>query len=1129
MSNRKTFWEFFIDNYKFTFLLVGALVVFGLVSAVTLTKESDPEVNIPIAVVSTPFIGASVEEVEELITTPIEDKISGIGEIDTVSSLSRSGLSSITVEFDAKADADKVIDDLKDKVDEAIPDLPDDAEDPIVTKVTISDQAFLIVSLSGPYELPQITSYAKELESEIERIAGVSEAELVGGKEREFSVIVNKAQLDGFGLSLSQVTQAISAANSDIPIGSIETGGEEFQLRFAGRLKTQADVAQVPVGSVNGVPVLVQDIAVVEDGFADVNSVSKLSVGGGEAFPAVSINVKKSPGADVVRISDKVAGLIADAETRFPENVDIAVTQDTAEYIRQDLGNLTANGIATVTIVIILLIIFIGFKEALMAGFSIPLAFLMTFVGLFYLGMTINFITLFALILALGILVDSAIVINEGLSKNMKAGKTAKEAAVYTIREFEYPLMSGTLTTVFAFVPMLLTGGIVGEYIKSIPVTVTLVLVSSLFIALAIVPTIAVVLSNKQKVTKATLAAKLLSFADKPVERLKTLHAEMEAKRAASNNVAKKAAFWLIAHLIDWKIEFHHLLHETVCLLQRILRPILAPFLRLGRRVAGNVRRVFGRMRARIQTIFAQTKANYAANLQAFLEQRKKRIKLRRLLIFLFIFSFALPATGLLRVEMFPVADVDFFSIDVEKPVGTPIHETAAIMDVLVEELYDDPRIKSASINVGSTLNLSGQGGSRGNHLAHIFVNLKDVGERDEKSFVIVEEYQQKLQDFDLADVTVSQPSSGPPGSAPVEVKIAGADLTVLDDIIVDMTKLVSSIDGTKNVRSSVVDTNGQFVVYINRIRAQQFGVSTSQVALTLRNAISGLTATELTIDGEDVDVVVKYGLDERDGDIDSNAVQTDINTIEALTISTPTGDIPLASIVDIKLENSRQSIRHENGDRVVSVTADVTGDTTPLEVFSVISSRLDEVEVPAGYSVTLGGENEDTAESFADMLRAMILAVILIAALLVLQFRSYKQSTLILITIPLSLIGVFPGLMIMNQPISFPGVIGIVALAGIVVNNAIILIDRINNNRAEGMALNRAIVEAGRSRMEPIILTTITTVFGILPLALTQEVWASLGYAIIYGLMFSTVTTLYVIPILYRRMHRHENGHHHA
>lgn len=1036
MKGKKTIWEFFIDNYKFTILLLISIIIFGIVSAVSLPKESDPEVDIPIAVITTPFIGASVEEVEELITTPIEDKISGIGDVDNITSVSQNGLSQITVEFNASADGDEVVDALKEKVDEVVRELPDDAEDPIVTRVNIRDQAFLILAISGPYDLAELTQYAEQIEEEIEKISGVSDASIIGGKERQIQVVINKAKLDGYGISISQVTQAIGQANSDIPIGSIETAGEEYTLRFAGRLRSAEDIEAVPVTAIGTVPVLVNDVAVVRDTYAKAQSISRLSVGGEEAFPAVSIAVTKSVGGDIVRMSDQIKERVLRLQQEaFPEDVTIESVQDVSEFIRQDLDNLVKNGIASVAIVVLLLMVFIGWRESLMAGFAIPLSFLITFIGLFYFGMTINFITLFALILALGILVDSAIVITEGLNKNRQAGKTPYQAAVDTIVEFEYPLISGTLTTVFAFLPMLLTGGIVGEYIKSIPITVTLVLMASLFVALAIIPTVSVVLFQRQEHQHRNIVVTQTSF----------------------------------------------------------------------------------------QIYLAKLKSRYTKSLQSFSDDKQKRTKLKRLLVGLFFFSFALPGSSILRVEMFPMADVDYFGVDVEKPIGTPLEETALVMDTLLNEMYDDTRIKHISLNTGSTLNLSGQGSARGSHLGHLLVTLYPAADRQDSSQEIVAEYQQRFSDIDDATITVSQQSSGPPGAAPVEITLTGNDLNQLDQVIASFTQLLSSISGTTNVRSDVVETNGQFVMYINRVRAQQFGVSAAQVAMILRNVISGISATEITLSGDDVDVVVKYALNSNSLQTEEDTAKTDISTIESLSIATPSGDIPLGSFVDITLENSRQSIRHEDGERVLSVKADVTNDTTPLEVFDAVRKQMDDMTIPSDIRVTLGGENEDTQESFADMLRAMILSIVLIAALLVLQFRSYRQSLLILITIPLALIGVFPGLLIMNQPISFPGVIGIVALVGIVVNNAIILIDRINSNRREGKTIDLAIIEAGESRLEPIILTTITTVVGILPLAITQAVWASLGYAIVYGLLFSTVTTLYVIPILYKRLHRKE------
>lgn len=1036
MKTSGTIWDFFVNNQKFTFLIAAAMVVFGILAAIQLPKESDPEVNIPVAFVSTPFIGASVEEVEELVTNPIEDKLTGINDIESITSVSSVGISSINIEFSPDADAREVLDELKDKVDEAAITLPDNTEDPIVKQVSFDDVPFLTLSISGPYDLAELTVYAKQLERAVERVSGVSKVDVLGGQEREVQILVDKAKLDSFGLGIGQVTQAISQANSDIPVGAIETAGEVFNVRFAGRLADKDEIAEVPIVAINSVPILIADVAEVIDGYAERTSISKLSVDGGEAFPAITIRVYKSAGGNIVRIAEKIKQksekLVLE---QFPEGVQVRAVEDVAEFIKKDLSSLTKNGIATVLIVIFLLVIFIGWREALLAGFSIPLAFLSTFIGLFYFGMTINFITLFALILSLGILVDSAIVINEGLHKHRKSGKSARQAAYDTIREFQYPLMSGTLTTVFAFVPMLLTGGIVGEYIKSIPVTVTLVLVSSLFIALALVTTISSALFERLEKHNATK------------------HDDVSTKRRFS------------------------------------FEPYIQEF-----------------------------KQKYESTLRAYLQNKLKRKKLKRLLLLLFVLSFALPATGILKVQMFGSGDIHFFGFDLEKPVGTPLQTTESALEPIINELYTDPRIETFVVNTGQTLNLDGQGGRSGSHLASILVNLSD--NRKEKSYEIVDEYQDKFANFDNGLLSVAQPGSGPGTAAPVEVKISGEDLKELDRISADMLALVANIPDTRNARRSVVTTNGQFVVEIDRIRAKQYGVGTAEIALTMRNAISGITATEINSGGEDVDVVVKYRLQAHNPE-HIGLTQTDIATIEGLTIATPQGDIPLSSFVQIGIENSRESIRHEDGDRLVTVTSNVAEKVSPLEIFDEIRKQLDTIDIPEEYVVTMGGENEDTAESFADMLRAMIFAVLLIAALLVLQFKSFRQSALILITIPLALIGVFPGLLLVGQPISFPGVIGIVALAGIVVNNAIILIDKINTNRRSGLQLEESIVQAGIARIEPIILTTITTVCGILPLALTQEIWAGLGYSIIFGLLVSTVTTLLVIPLLYRRLYR--------
>lgn len=1036
-KRKRTIWSFFIRNYKFTFIIAVSLIIFGFLAIKEMPKESQPEVTIPIGVVVSVFPGASVTDVEELVTNVIEDKVSGLDNVSNITSASKRGISSITVEFEASADIDSMIDDLKNAIDEVKRDLPEDVEDPIVQQVSLDDTPFLTLAVSGPFSLPELKVYADEVKDEIERVPGVSTVQVFGGQERQIEIIVQKEKLQGFGLSLLQVTNAIERSNTDIPIGNIITSDEEFTLRFSGRIESAEDIEHIPVSSVDGVPVFIRDIGTVVDGYTEIAKSVRLSTNHNPSEPAVTIRVFKSSGGDVTKIADTILQKIHTLETEsFPESITIIPIENLAEYIKSDLSNLVSNGIATIVIVTILLAIFLGWKEAILAAISIPLSFLITFIILFYAGYSINFMTLFSLILSLGILVDSTIVINESLHKKMQTAATPEDAADEALQELEYPLISGTLTTVFAFVPMLLTGGILGQFIKSIPITVTAVLLSSLFVALGVITTLSVFLAHKvhKKNAGATKQSKVVQYISKHIEKIKK----------------------------QYSIYIHRLLHSP-----------------------------------------------------------SERKTLKKLIVIAAIIAYALPVTGVLKAELFPSEDQDSFIIDVQKPFGTPLTHTVEVLEDIEKTLYEDERIESFIINGGFSGSLgSSGGGGEGSHLGYIQVNLKKEG-RKEKSYEIVDEYQKKLSATREERISVTQPGYGPGSAAPVEITIEGKELATLDNIAKHIESILSSIEGTQNVNTSILETNGQFAISVNRGKAAQYGINTADVALTLRNAITGLTATQIQSQGEDVDVIVRAALNQNAAQADANRRITDISDIEGLTIATPKGEIPLSAVIDITLENSRESIQHEEGKRVVKVSSYLSSGASAGSVFSKIGKELKTVEVPDGYTITMGGEDEDTAQSLQDMFRAMILAVVLIAALLILQFKSFRQSVIILLTIPFALIGVFPGLVLVGLPLSFPGMIGIVALAGIVVNNAIILIDKINQNREAGYTLEDAVADAGVSRFEPIVLTTITTVSGMLPLALTQPIWASLGFAIVFGLLFSTVLTLVIVPLLYSKMYR--------
>lgn len=1029
-NQQKSFWEFFTRNYKFTLIILVATFLMGVVSIIQIPKESMPEVDFPIAFVATSFIGASAADVEELITTPLENELINLEKVSSITSSSSNGISTITVQFDVDSNSMEQISDLKDKVDQVKISLPENANDPMVRKLSFNDLPVLTLSLSGPFPLPQLQDWAEEIKGEIKRASGVSQVLITGGQEREIRVIVDKAKLDEYGLALSQVNSAIQQANSDIPIGEIETANENFNLRFSGKLSSAAEIEETPIMAINNSLIYVKDVANVVDTFSEQNSLARLSVDGGESRSSVSIKIYKVNGGNVLNTVNDVKEIIdASKNDILPDGVELEIIEDWGKYVKQELGNLSQNGLQTILIVMVLLLIFLGWREAILASAGIPLTFLITFLVLNQIGYTLNFLTLFSLILALGLLVDGAIVITEGMHNKLLKGIPAKDAAILTIREFRLPLISGILTTVFAFLPMILTSGIIGEYIKSIPVTITVVLLASLFVALGLIPAI---------------GAKLLAVKKKDGQDLE--------------------------HKIPKEKDFIKKLNDSY---EKLLDKLL------------------------------NTK------------------KLRRLFAFImglaFVLSLSLPMSGLLKINMFTPADEDNFTINVIKPIGSTLSDSNESIRIIEEILKEDDRIAKYLVNVGSG-SAGGQSydltaSSSSSHLAHITVQLRP--DRKEFSFDIVDEYQKKLFNLLNDEIIIEQAQGGPPSEAPVLINIVGDDLNEMEKLAQEYKKILNEIDGAINVDTNIVDNNGEFVISIDRAKAQLYGLSAIQVAMTLRNAIYGSTATTIQNNNEDIDVIVKYALDPSISPEEKSNV-SNLANIETLTIATPGGDIPLANFTTNELANSRAKIEHKEGERIIKVSSDVSKNYTAQEVIDSFEASIDLENLPDGIDVSFGGETEDIAKSFADMGKAMLLGIFMIAALLVWQFKSFRQPLFILTTIPLSLIGVFPGLTLLGQTLNFPGIIGIVALVGIVVNNAIILIDRINENRFSGMDKKSAIKEAGKSRLQPIILTTITTVAGILPLAISSVDWGALGYAIICGLSFSTILTLIVVPLLY-------------
>ncbi len=1009
---------------------MAGLISAGLFSLFAITKESTPEIQIPIAIVTTILPGASAVDTEKLITDKIENQLlNNLEAVDTVTSTSGQGISSVVVEFNAKADISSSIQKVKDEVDKVKSNLPTEAEDPIVSEINFADQPVLMLSISSELPVTKFIELTKKVEDELKTVNGVSKISKSGIPEREVRVLVDPSSLSKFKLNISNVVSAISQANSAIPAGEIEVQEIKYPLQFKGDIVNPSEIKDIVVSNVGGNVVYVRDVAFVSDGVSQSSSFSRISLNGEPSQQSVSLSVFKRRGGDITQVADAVKNKLAELQNGgILEGADVLVSVDMSKYLKDDLRNLSQSGLMTVFLVVLVLFLAIGWREALIAGLAIPFSFLIAFAGLYITGNTINFISLFALILAVGILVDSAIVVTEAMHTKIKRGMSGMESALAVIKEFYASLTSGTMTTIAAFFPLFFLSGIIGEFIAGIPYTLIFVLLASLFVALGIVP---------------LLAMSVLK------------------KNGNSNGKLLKIQTKYISLLQGWyKIKLNKIITNK-----------------------------------KIQKIFLLSMAGAL------------------------LLSLALPLSGLLKTTLFPSEDLDFIYLDVERQQGTILSETDLTMRAVEEILYDQPYIESFVTTTGSSNAFSYSGSSGGEKLGNITILLRD--KRSQTSEEIVDLLRKQLVVIKTAKITVEQSSSGPPSGSAISLKFFGDDLDDLERVVTQAGDILKKISGTVDVSNSMNSNTTEFVLGINRSKLSEFGLTPVNVAQVLRTAVHGVTATTIKTGGEDIDVSVKLNLNTKDVNPDLSSVTT-IDSIRQIEISVPKGSILLGSLIKVSMEKSNAFISHEGGERIATVSSNLSQGGNAVQINQEFQSKIKDgsLVLPQGVILKTGGENEDITKTFTEMLVALIAGLLLVIVVLILQFNSYRQTFFIVVGVLLSLIGVLVGLTITGNSFSFPSFIGVIALAGIVVNNAIILIDTMNVMRKENpeKSIEEIVVDSSLIRLRPILLTTITTVIGMIPLLFASAMWAPLSYAIIFGLSFATVVTLVLIPILYIR-----------
>ncbi len=1028
-----------LKNRITVLVLVVIVVIAGVMAYVTLPRESAPDVPIPIVLISTVYEGASPEDVETTVTMEIEQELSGLKGVEEITSTSKEGFSLIRVEFTPDVLIDDALQRVRDKVDLARGELPTEAEEPTIGEINVAEFPIMYINVAGPISPVRLKVIAEELEDYIERVPGVLEAEVSGALEREIRIEFDPDRLAAYRIGLPELVSLVPNENVNVSAGGMESGATKFNIRVPAEFTEPADVDHLLLTVRDGKPIYLADVATVRDTFKDRETISRL-----DGEPAITIGVKKRVGANILDIADQVKTILAQARLQAPAGVEIEITMDRSDDINEMVAELENNILTALILVLCVLMLFLGFRTALVVAAVIPLSMLMSFAILQAMGITLNMIVLFSLILALGMLVDNAIVIVENIYRYMQLGHSRVQAAMKGTAEVAWPVITSTATTIAAFAPLLLWEGIMGDFMKYLPITVITVLSSSLFVALVISPVL--------------------------------------------------ASLFIRAH---------------------------------GTSGAGEHHNIFQRLYTRVLTAVLGTPLSRIATLVVAV-----------LLLVGLLMVFQRYSAGVL---FFPDIDPERGTVSVRAPQGTNIYYTDQLAQVVESRLA--PYLQRGEMkHVITTVGAGGGdggfgGGNAGPQEARLTMVFPDFANRLRPSNVILAELRGLLSDLPGVEVEVSEEQHGPPTGSAVTLEFAGEDFATLATISEQAKNMIAGTPGMVNLSSDYEASRPELQFRVDRRRAMLLNVNTNVVGQFLKTAMFGRKVGTYRQFNDEYDITVRLPIDQRQN----------VEDLFRLQVPSETGDpVPLSSLGEFVYAGGFGDIHRIDQKRVVTLTADAEG-RKPEEVLADVTrilqptpaqqaqnAALTGLTLPEGYTLTYDGEKEEQDKATAFLGRAYLIAMLLILMILVAQFNTVSVPLVIMTTVGMSLIGVLVGLLVMEMPfvIIMTG-IGVVSLAGVVVNNAIVLLDYTRQLQRGGMGLVEAAVEAGRTRLRPVVLTAVTTMLSLTPMVTgfmydfhamkwitgpseAVEWWSPMASALVFGLGFATLLTLVFVPTLY-------------
>jgi HAE1 family hydrophobic/amphiphilic exporter-1 len=1015
--------SFAINKPVTTFMIVIIILILGFVSLGKMNVDLLPDVDVPVAVILTIYPGASAEEVETLVTKPIEEAVSSVERIKTVVSRSEPNVSMVEVKFNWGTNLDISTMDIREKLEIVKRELPDEVEEPIVSKLDPSMMPVLIVGMSGDKSDTMLKQIAEDtVVKRIEHLEGVSSVKVMGGVERQIRVFLMPDKMEGYGVALTQVIQALKMENMNVPGANVEYGDRELIVRTTGEFEDIEEIKNLIVANRQGAIVYLKDIARVEDAAEDRKTYARMNEKQG-----LRILVQKQSDANTVRVADMVKEELEKISDDLPKGVEMYEVIDQSDYIKRAIDNVSSNAIQGAILAVVVIFVFLhSIRPTLVIAVSIPISIITTFVAMYFMGMTLNIMSLGGLAVGVGMLVDNTIVVLENIYRHQELGKGTIQAAELGANEMSLSIIASTLTTIAVFFPIVFIEGITGTIFKELSLTITFSLLASLLVSQTFVP---------------VLCSKFVNV-------------EIEKRRQ------RKGMF------------------------------------------TGLFKRVDG--------FYDRVDKSYGKLLGWAIDNRKKVIFA---MIGLLILSLCL--SPLVGREFFPETDEGKITVDVNLDIGTKLEKTDELVKQIEEIAMGIPEVEMVSSQVGTSTLKSFLGTGSG-EIASLDIKLVQMKDRKRGTKQIVEELREEVShiagaEIDIKSATIVSRIGSVTGSdKPVQIGIKGEDMEVLEQLANAIKEKVKKVPGAREVDTTLSKGRPEVKIKLDRGKASLYGLDAAKIAVTIRSSINGAVATQYKVAGTEVDVNVQ---------LEEYARKT-LENLESMSIMTPLGvSVPLNLVAEFEVTEGIESIKREDQERMVYVSADIF-DRSLGDVMKDIDNQIAKMQIPEGYTIKYEGQNKLMEEAFDELKFAFVLAVILVYAVMASQFESFLYPFTIMFTIPFAAIGVIFGLLITRKSFNVPAFMGLIMLAGIAVNNAIVLVDYINQLKAGGLSTKEAIIEAGPTRLRPVMMTTLTTLLGLIPLAVGigegGEIQSPLAVVVIGGLAISTLLTLVAVPVLY-------------